>query len=58
MLNDRIFHSDSTGKTCVGGSCMMRKFTTDEEAKEAMLCELDGFLLKPEDRALFGLPKK
>ena len=40
------------------GRCMMRKFTTDAEAKEAMLRELDGFLSKPEERALFGLPQK
>ena len=40
------------------GRCMMRKFTTDGEAKGAMLRELEGFLSKPEDRALFGLPKK
>ena len=37
---------------------MMRKFTTDAEAKEAMLRELDAFPSKPEDRALFGLPEK
>ena len=37
---------------------MMRKFTTDAEAKEAMLRELDGFVSKPEERALFGLPQK
>ena len=40
------------------GRCMMRKFTTDAEAKEAMMRELDDFLSKPEERALFGLPPK
>ena len=37
------------------GHCMMQKFNSDREAKEAMLRELDGFLSKPEDRELFGL---
>ena len=37
------------------GRCMMRKFTSDPETKEAMLQDLDGFLSKPEDRELFGL---
>ena len=37
------------------GRCMMRKFNSDPDAKEAMLQELDGFLSKPEDRELFGL---
>ena len=38
------------------GHCMMRKFSSDPEAKEAILQDLDGFLSKPEDRELFGLP--
>ena len=37
------------------GHCMMQKFSSDPEVKEAMLLDLDGFLLKPEDRELFGL---
>ena len=37
------------------GRCMMQKFSSDREAKEAMLRELNGFLSKPEDRELFGL---
>ena len=40
------------------GHCMMRKFSSDPEAKEAMLQDLDGFLSKPEDRELFGLLPK
>ena len=40
------------------GHCMMQKFRSDPEAKEAMLQELDGFLSKPEDRELFGLLQK
>ena len=40
------------------GRCMMRKFTTDAEAKAAMLRDLDGFLSKSEDRTLFGLSSK
>ena len=37
---------------------MMRKFSSDAEAKEAILQDLDGFLSKPEDRELFGLVPK
>ena len=37
------------------GHCMMQKFNADPDAKETMLQDLDGFLSKPEDRALFGL---
>ena len=40
------------------GHCMMQKFSSDPEAKEAMLQDLDGFLWKPEDRELFGLLQK
>ena len=40
------------------GHCMMQKFSSDAEAKEAMLQDLDGFLSKPEDRELFGLLPK
>ena len=40
------------------GRCMMRKFTTEAGAKEAMLRELDAFLSKPEDRTVFGLSQK
>ena len=34
---------------------MMQKFSSDPEAKEAMLQNLDTFLSNPEDRELFGL---
>ena len=40
------------------GHCMMQKFSSDPESKEAMLRELDGFLSNPEDRELFGLVQK
>ena len=40
------------------GRCMMQKFNSDREAKEAILQDLDGFLSKPEDRELFGLLPK
>ena len=40
------------------GHCMMQKFSSDPEAKEAMLQDLDRFLSKPEDRELFGLLQK
>ena len=40
------------------GHCMMQKFSSDREAKEAMLQDLDSFLSKPEDRELFGLLPK
>ena len=40
------------------GHCMMQKFSSDPEAKNAILQDLDGFLSKPEDRELFGLPPK
>ena len=40
------------------GHCMMEKFSSDPEEKEAMLQDLDGFLSKPEDRELFGLLPK
>ena len=40
------------------GHCMMQKFSSDPEAKEAMLQDLDGFLSKPENRELFGLLPK
>ena len=40
------------------GHSMMRKFSSDLEAKEAMLRELDGFLSKTEDREVFGLLPK
>ena len=40
------------------GHCMMQKFSSDHEAKEAILQDLDGFLSKPEDRELFGLLPK
>ena len=40
------------------GHCMMQKFSSDLEAKEAMLRELDGFVSKTEDRELFGLLPK
>ena len=40
------------------GHCMMQKFSSDPDAKEAMLQDLDGFLSKSEDRELFGLLPK
>ena len=40
------------------GHCMIQKFSSDPDAKEAMLQDLDGFLSKPEDRELFGLLPK
>ena len=40
------------------GHCMMQKFSSDPEAKEAILQDLNGFLSKPEDRELFGLLPK
>ena len=40
------------------GHCMMQKFSSDPDAKEAMLQDLDGFLSKPEDRELFELLQK
>ena len=40
------------------GHCMMQKFNSDPESKEAILQDLDGFLSKPEDRELFGLLAK
>ena len=40
------------------GHCMMQKLSSDAEAKEAILQDLDGFLSKPEDRELFGLLPK
>ena len=40
------------------GHCMMQKFSSDPESKEAMLQDLDGFLSKSEDRELFGLLQK
>ena len=40
------------------GHCMMQKFSSDPEAKEAMLQGLDDFLSKQEDRELFGLLQK
>ena len=40
------------------GRCMMQKFSSDPEAKNAILLDLYGFLSKPEDRELFGLPPK
>ena len=46
-LNDR--------RAALLGHCMMQKFSSDPEAKEAMLQDLDGFVSKPEDRELFGL---
>ena len=49
-LNDR--------RAALLGHCMMQKFSSDPEAKEAMLQDLDRFLSKPEDRELFGLLQK
>ena len=40
------------------GRCMMQKFSSDPDAKEVMLQDLDGFLSNPEDRELFGLLPK
>ena len=40
------------------GRCMMQKLSSDPEAKNAILLDLYGFLSKPEDRELFGLPPK
>ena len=40
------------------GHCMMRKFNSDPESKNAILLDLYGFLSKPEERELFGLPPK
>ena len=40
------------------GHCMMQKFSSGPEVKEAILQDLDGFLSKPEDRELFGLLPK
>ena len=40
------------------GHCMMQKFNSDPESKEAILQDLYGFLSKPEDRELFGLLAK
>ena len=37
------------------GHCMMQKFSSDPDAKEPILQDLNGFLSKPEDRELFGL---
>ena len=39
------------------GHCMMQKFNSDPESKNAILLDLYGFLSKPEDRELFGLPQ-
>ena len=40
------------------GHCMMQKFSSDPDAKEAMLQDVDGFLSKPEDREVFELLQK
>ena len=40
------------------GRCMMQKFSSRPEVKEAILQDLDGFLSKPENRELFGLLPK
>ena len=40
------------------GHCMMQKFNSDPESKNVILLDLYGFLSKPEDRELFGLPPK
>ena len=40
------------------GHCMMQKLNSDPESKNAILLDLYGFLSKPEDRELFGLPPK
>ena len=40
------------------GHCMLQKFSSDPEAKEAILQDLNGFLSKREDRELFGLLPK
>ena len=40
------------------GHCMMQKFSSDPDAKEPMLQDLDGFLSMSEDRKLFGLVPK
>ena len=40
------------------GRCMMQKFSSGPEVKEAILQDLDGFLSKPENRELFGLLPK
>ena len=40
------------------GRCMMQKFSSDPEAKNAILLDLYGFFSKPEERELFGLPPK
>ena len=40
------------------GHCMMQKFSSDPESKNAILLDLYGSLSKPEDRELFGLPPK
>ena len=37
------------------GHCMMQKFNSERESKEAILQDLDGFLSKLEERELFGL---
>ena len=49
-LNDR--------RSALLGHCMMQKFSSDPEVKEAMLQDLDRFLSKPENRELFGLLQK
>ena len=38
------------------GRCMLQKFSSDPEGKNAILLDLYGLLSKPEDRELFGLP--
>ena len=40
------------------GHCIIQKFSSDPDAKETMLQDLDGFLSKPEDREVFGLLRK
>ena len=40
------------------GHCMMQKCSSDPDAKEGMLQDLDGFLSKSEDRKVFGLVPK
>ena len=40
------------------GHCMMQKFNSAPESKNAILLDLYCFLSKQEDRELFGLPPK
>ena len=49
---------DDTRRKILAGALALEKAEKDQEEKKKLMAELDGFLTRPMDRDLFGLPEK